>query len=282
MAPETSDVPEKGRLISTPTAQPAEDPSTREANIPSSESFTFEEVNALLCSRSGIIVALLGERDSGKSTLICSIYDRFLHGPFAGCLSCGIRTITGLERKAHLERTESGRNVPDTQHTSLAEGLRYFHFPVARVSEPGSRREVIVSDRAGELYKNARSNSRLVEELVELPSADFVVLLLDGERLSKLETRAGAFFAARQSLQMLLDCGEIDRTSKVQVVTTKLDLVRGSPDATALATQIEEFEARARRDFEERLGSLEVGLTALKPEQRSSSRLQNPRRNSTS
>jgi hypothetical protein len=224
--------------------------------ISPSESLAFEDVSAFLCSQPATIVVLLGDRDSGKSTLICSLYDRFLHGPFAACDSCGIRTVIGLERRAHLERISSGRATPETQHTSIAEGLQYFHFPVSMTESANRRQDILISDRAGELYRNARGNSQLVEQLVEIRSADFVVILLDGARLVEPSSRAGAFYAVRQSLQMLLDRGAMDTSYRVQVVTTKSDLINKAPDVDLLKERLSEFEARTLADFSHRLASL--------------------------
>jgi hypothetical protein len=224
--------------------------------IASSESFTFEEVGQFLRAQAATLVALLGDRDSGKSTLICSIYDRFLHGSFAGCESSGIRTITGFERRAHLERLDSGRGTPDTQHTSIAEGLQYFHFPLVHV-ETGGRYELLVSDRAGELYKDARGNSTLVKELIEVPQADFVVILLDGARLASPILRAGAFFAVRQTLQMLTDQNALRATDRVQVVVSKIDLIEGVAETPDVRRHLAEFQERLARDFGSKFAHLQ-------------------------
>ena len=252
----TEDAERAAPLPEVPASGGAAPAGPTEVKIASSESLTFEEVGQFLCAQAGTLVALLGDRDSGKSTLICSIYDRFLHGPFAGCESSGIRTITGLERRAHLERLDSGRDTPETQHTSIAEGLQYFHFPVVP-HDTGRRTDLLISDRAGELYKDARGNSALVEQLIEVPAADYIVILLDGARLASTVLRAGAFFAVRQSLQMLTDWNVLGATDRVQVVTSKIDLIKGAVDATALNERLTDFREKLVRDFGSKLGQLE-------------------------
>jgi hypothetical protein len=251
-------------IVARSTQKPMAGPVAKNFAIPSSESLTSEDLSAFLCSQAGTVIALLGDRDSGKSTLICSIYDRFLHGPYAGFDSCGIRTITGLERRAHLERTDSGRATPDTQHTSIAEGLQYFHFPVTPKGKVGVRHDFIISDRAGELYKNARGNSDLVDQLTELPSADFILILLDGARLAELATRAGAFYSVRQTLQMFLDRRAFDQSCRVQIVTTKLDLIKKASDVEAIEERVKDFERGLRADFSARLGSMEFHAVAAR------------------
>ena len=231
-------------------------PEPERVAIASSESFEYEDAARFLASKEAIVVTLIGDRDSGKSTLICSIYDRFLHGPFAGLQSSGVLTITGLEKRAHLERVESGRATPDTQHTSLGEGLRYFHFGTALEQESEKRSALLVSDRAGESYKNARGNPTLLSTLVELPLADYLVVMVDGDRVADLTTRAGSFFAVRQMLQLLADHQPKGANYQIQVVITKTDLIDTAPDAKELRASLNDFKERLKDSFADRFSSL--------------------------
>lgn len=231
-------------------------PEPERVAIASSESFEYEDVARFLAGTQAIVVTLIGDRDSGKSTLICSIYDRFLHGPFAGLQSSGVLTITGLEKRAHLERIESGRAAPDTQHTSLGEGLRYFHFGTSSEQEPEKRSALLVSDRAGESYKNARGNPTLLGSLIELPLADYLVVMVDGGRVAELTTRAGSFFAVRQMLQLLADHQPKQSNYQIQVVITKTDLIETANDAPELRVSIDDFKGRLKESFADRFNSL--------------------------
>lgn len=244
-------------------------PEPERVAIASSESFEYEDAARFLAGTEAIVVTLIGDRDSGKSTLICSIYDRFLHGPFAGLQSSGVLTITGLEKRAHLERVESGRATPDTQHTSLGEGLRYFHFGTSSEQEPEKRSALLVSDRAGESYKNARGNPTLLDSLIELPLADYLVVMVDGGRVAELTTRAGSFFAVRQMLQLLADHQPRDANYQIQVVITKTDLVETAHDAVELRASINDFKDRLEESFATRFSSLvffEIAARATKGE----------------
>lgn len=244
-------------------------PEPERVAIASSESFEYEDAARFLAGTGATVVTLIGDRDSGKSTLICSIYDRFLHGPFAGLQCSGILTITGLEKRAHFERIESGRATPDTQHTSLGEGLRYFHFGTSSVQTPEKRSAILVSDRAGESYKNARGNPTLLSALIELPLADYLIVMVDGGRVAELTTRAGSFFAVRQMLQLLADHQSKDANYQIQVVITKTDLIEAAEDTVELRASIIDFKNRLKESFEGRFGSLaffEIAARATKGE----------------
>jgi hypothetical protein len=255
-------------LIASPSdtkgTSPIEQPAEPALHLTSGEAFSIEDVNDLLCERPVTVVTLVGDVQSGKSTLICSIYDRFLHTTFADRMSCGIRTIIGLERRAHYERLDSGRNTPDTARTPLSLGLQYFHFPVASVMEPHQRVDVVISDRAGELYSRARGNPHLVTELGEFERADVVCILMDGGRAAELEERASAMQAVRQTLQLLTDTKAVDQTSVVQVVTTKQDLLQTAPDWATFQSKLEGFRRSLTETFGSRVKALEFYSVAAR------------------
>ena len=175
--------------------------------------------------RDATFVTVIGDSYGGKTTLICALYERFRKGPFAGLSFAGSRTLVALERRSHYSRVDSGRVTPETAHTSLQEGLRYFHFAVAPNGQPGKRADLLLSDRSGEVYRSARNNSTVVGTLPEIPQADRIVLLLDGRRVADPIERNGAIQSTRQTLRVFLDNDALGPTSIVQVVTTKFDLI---------------------------------------------------------
>lgn len=229
---------------------------TNYVRLPSGDGLTSAEVDEFLRWRPATFVTIVGDRESGKTTLVCAIYDRFLKGPFAGYLFAGSRTLLALETKSHYARVDSGSPQPDTPRTSLSEGLRFFHFAVAPTADAESRYDLMLADRAGETYKQARSKTALVHDLSEVAKADRLVLLLDGARVSNPPERAGALQSVRQSLRVFLDNGAVDETSRVQVVTTKIDLLSPHAEAQDIAAQLAQFRERLRGDFESRLAEL--------------------------
>ena len=145
-------------------------------SLPSGEALTPAEIDQFLRCKPARFVTIVGDFDSGKTTLICALYDRFLRGSFAGHLFGGSRSLVGLEKKSHHARIESGRVAPDTLRTSLSDGLKYFHFTLVPIEDRQSRVELMLSDRAGEQYQKARNNSDDVSELIEVKTAQYVVL----------------------------------------------------------------------------------------------------------
>jgi hypothetical protein len=229
---------------------------TEQTALPSGDVLNVEGVDEFLRWRPATLVSMVGERESGKTTLICTIYDRFLHGAFAGYSFAGSRTLIALQRRLHYARAASGRVRPDTPRTSLSEDLHFFHLALARSSAPEARSDLMLADRAGEAYRYARSNSDRVRDLIEVRKADFVVLLLDGGRIVDPVERTGAMQSVRQTLRAFIDGGAICGSSIIQIVTTKFDLVAASDEKEELERRLSEFQERLRADFEERVGHL--------------------------
>lgn len=222
-------------------------------SLPSGETLSPPDVDEFLRWRSAKFVTIVGDRASGKTTLICAIYDRFTKGPFAGYLFAGSRTLVALEKRSHYARVESGRPHPETPRTSLSEGLRFFHFAVARTNDTDVRIDVMLSDRAGEVYARARGDSTVVGELIEVGKADTLVLLLDGGRVAESSERSGAMQSVRQTLRAYLDGGALGSSSVVQVVTTKIDILARDPGEAEIRRVLLAFQDRLRSDFAARL-----------------------------
>jgi hypothetical protein len=94
--------------------------------LPRCDLLSIEEADELLRWRPAMLVAVVGERKSGKTTLITEIYERFLRGPFAGQSFSYSQTLLGFEKKSYRSRADSRADKPDTTRTSARDGLRFF------------------------------------------------------------------------------------------------------------------------------------------------------------
>jgi len=223
--------------------------------LPSGLALTPNDIEAFALWREPTFVAIVGDSFSGKTTLVSAIYDRFLRAPFAGLNFVGSRTLMALEERSHYSRVDSGLTLPDTARTSIADGLRYFHL--SATSSPSIKPvEFLLSDRAGEIYQQARANSARVKDLKEIVGAHRVVILVDGGRLVNPEERASALQGARQMLRVLVDNDALDVRSNVQIVTSKWDLVDASVERQAISAALTAFQTRLSADFGGRVATL--------------------------
>lgn len=237
-------------------------------DLPNGEALSIESVDRFLRWRAARFITIVGEKDSGKTTLLCSLYDRFLKGVFAGFRFAESWTLMGFERRCHYSRVVSGLSSPDTAHTSIQDGVQFLHLGVARLQN-SERCDLMFADRAGETYAAIRTKPDSARTLVELSKSDRLVLLVDGARVAEPSERAGALQSVRQTLRALIQEGLAGAHLAVQVVTSKLDLIYVSPKRTAIERHLGEFREQMTETFAGALNELSFWETAARPPQRS-------------
>jgi hypothetical protein len=222
--------------------------------LPRCDLLSIEEADELLRWRPAMLVAVVGERKSGKTTLITEIYERFLRGPFAGQSFSYSQTLLGFEKKSYRSRADSRADTPDTTRTSARDGLRFFHLSL--VSDATRHRtDLLITERAGEAYRSARDRPAESKALLELAKARTVAFILDGERVANDQTRAEAFASIRGMIRAFSDAGAIPAVSSVQLVTTKFDLLDSNEAEDALKALCE-FEERLVRSYSDRFAKV--------------------------
>jgi len=230
--------------------------------LPRCDLLSIEEADELLRWYPATLVAVVGERKSGKTTLITEIYERFLRGPFAGQLFCYSQTLLGFERKSYPSRADSRLDKPDTARTSTRDGLRFFHLGL--VSSSNRRRaDLLITERAGEVYRDARDRPAESKTLLELLKARTVVFVLDGERVANDKTRAEAFASIRGMIRAFSDAGAISERAEIQLVTTKFDLLSVGAAAEAVKF-LSEFEERLVKSYSGRFAKVTYWRTAAR------------------
>lgn len=208
--------------------------------LPPSELLTLEDADQLLRWRDAAIIAVVGERNGGKTTLVTEIYGNFLHGPFADACFCHSLSLLGFEKKSFQSRAESGALFPDTPRTSTQDGLRFFHLALSNVSD-SKRQDLLISERAGETYREIRDKPDRASEMIEIRKATKVAFIIDGERVAAVRKRAEVFASVRDTIRALAETGSIAKQAQIQLVTTKCDLLAGSSMENA-RNALSEFE----------------------------------------
>lgn len=192
-------------------------------------------------------VALVGDFRAGKTTLISALYASFLKGPLAGYRFRSSRTLTAFARRHHDALLLSNRDSPVTLRTSRQDGLGFFHLCLR--DEAGGEHNLLIADRSGETYADARSDTSLIGELIELKLADRVCFLLDSARIADIEQRHSYKRAFKQQIHALLDNGALPSGTTLEIVTTKLDKLTPKIEGRALIEELEAFEASTLAEF---------------------------------
>ena len=199
------------------------------------------------------VIVIGGTLQSGKTTLIASIYERFRLGPFAGMNFAGSRTLMGFEIICHLGRLQSGRETPETDRTSRASGWQVFHLSVADLHH---RRDLLLADMSGEAYESVRDFGEASSEMGLVQRADHLVLLLDGAKLSDVRERQSVYDDSHTILKRLVESRQLLPGTLVTVAFSKWDVVELQENQANAIPFCKHVETRMRDSFQETLKDL--------------------------
>lgn len=217
-------------------------------------------------ARAGIarVVVLLGAADSGKTTLLASLYESFQHGRFAGYAFGGSETLSGFERRCHLARVDSGRATAETARTLATSGQRWLHLRL-RAGTHGIARDVLFAEVASDVFRLAKDSTEECRRLSLARRADHFVILVDGGKLAHRQHRLTATNDAALVLRSCLDAEVLGESSLVDVVFAKWDVVMASAVAAEAEEFVTGFAEKTRQHCEARLGRLRFSRVAARP-----------------
>ncbi|WP_421580972.1 TRAFAC clade GTPase domain-containing protein [Shinella sp. M31] len=213
----------------------------------SSEVLTDADIWSFRKSHRTKTVSLIGEFKTGKTTLISGLYALFCKGPFAGFSFRGSRTLTGFARRHHLALESSGRTIPTTPRTSMADGVGFFHLNL--VGDDGVEAHLLIADRSGEAFQSARTNTTMMDRLGDLKLSDRVCFLLDADRLTQPDTRAGYRREFKQTIWALLQNGVFKPNVVLEVLTTKIDKISRRENNSDVVSELDEYEKALVKEF---------------------------------
>lgn len=211
-----------------------------------SELLNREELLRMRRAAETTTVSLVGDVKAGKTTLIAALYSSFCKGPFAGFEFRSSRTLTAFARRHHRALERSRELLPVTDRTSRQDGVGFFHLNVVGAAK---QRHLLIADRSGEDFRDARRDTSLIPNLWELEMADRVCFILDAGKLAKPETRAGYKRQFKQLIWALLNNGAIPDSAVLEVLSTKLDKLAPKPGKAPVVDELEEFEGAIVQEF---------------------------------
>jgi hypothetical protein len=131
--------------------------------------------------RGTTVVLLMGEVATGKTTLLCELWTRFLLAGHIGdlCLA-GSRTALAFEERSYLSRMRSQAAQPDTARSQV-ESDGFLHIRAKR--DDNEPVELLLSDVSGEHFERVREGTALVDELPWVARVDRFAVFVDGQAL---------------------------------------------------------------------------------------------------
>jgi len=228
-------------------------------SLPTAATLSSNEASAILrqgCSR---VVAVLGPSDSGKTSLIASLYDLFQQGPIEGIEFARSQTLQAFEESCHNARAASRRSEPEMDRTPYGE-VHFYHLEVGGFPNEEHNISLLLGDRAGEEYLAARNDLDIVADFLEVNRADILTVLVDGERLVDTKRRHNLLIDIKMVLQALHDGGALKADTRLALVLTKLDVVSNSQREKQA---FDDFDILTR-DIEQIFGKAVIGITPFK------------------
>lgn len=166
-------------------------------------------------------VLLLGEHDSGKTTLLASIFLAFSRGRIGEFSFAGSRTILGFERRSFKACLVSGGSKAQTDHTSTQDPS-YLHIMVRREADLMTS-SLAITDIAGETLRELYETPKDAAVLPLAQRAERIALCVDAVRLADTVERHRLTATASQTLRSLAENGCGGYPKKVQLVLTMGD-----------------------------------------------------------
>jgi len=169
-------------------------------------------------------IVIIGDSGSGKTTLLATIFDLFQMGPFANLYFSGSRSLIGFEIRCHDSRAESGQQEPKTPKTNAREEFKFLHLEVKKAEMLSSSSiHLLVSDISGEKFRAARGSSIEMKNLTILRQADYLLYLIDGEKLLDDVGVNVVMTQLRNFLRKAIDDGMLPPDSKIKIAVSKWD-----------------------------------------------------------
>ena len=230
--------------------------------LSSAKTLTPEGAASILRQGDCRVIAVLGPSDSGKSSLIASLYDLFQEGPVAGVEFARSLTLHAFEHTCHDARAVSRRIVPHMNRTPIGE-VSFYHLEVGGAADRKSI-TLLLGDRAGEEYRVAADNISVVADFIEVARADTLTVLVDGERLLD-GGRHNLKSDITMMLQGLQEGGGLRIGARLAVVLTKCDAVTVSDHADRAFLDFGSLLEDLRRLFGSALAEIEPFQLAASP-----------------
>ena len=195
--------------------------------LPSGDLLTVGDANGVLRRGGSRVLAIVGPKEAGKTTLIASIFELFLRGGIGPYRFSSSKTLYAFERACHPSRAVSQNVVPKTERTLLTD-VHFYHLATRKDGAPVV--DMLLSDRNGEDYRASTDDPSTASDFAEIARADTITFLVDGSQLLGLTTRSSIASEVVAIAQALIDGEAIIGRPRVAIVLTKVDCIKRSRD----------------------------------------------------
>lgn len=221
--------------------------------LPLGDVLTVEDASRVLRRGQSRVIAIVGPKEAGKTTLIASIFELFLRGPIGPFRFCGSRTLYAFERACYPSRAVSQNVVPKTERT-IRTNVHFYHLATRK--DDGQPIDILLADRNGEDYRASADDLSSAIGFVEVGRADTITFLVDGRQLLSATTRSSTVSEVLAIAQALIDGDALAGHPRVAIVLTKLDEIARSAHHERTLRDFANLATRFRTLFHEQFGEI--------------------------
>lgn len=186
-------------------------------NLNMGKAFDVDELFSFTARKNVNFVVVAGPFESGKTTLEVILYYFFRFGYNQNLSFVSTFTIKGFLKQAKGMMLSSGERESKIDRTRRADKDNYLHL---ELRDNQRKENFIFTDIAGEVYTEL---DKLRDYSEYLKNSDTAIVLVDGDKLSRKETRLDAYTTTVTIIKNLLKMNIISKKTNLLIVCTKKD-----------------------------------------------------------
>ena len=210
------------------------------------DSMTDENINDVLGDYNTHLVTLVGFSEVGKSTFVASLYHKLMcTGEIDGYNFIDSDTYVGFERRAYI-RNESLKTSYRNSRTTTLEG----QFLTLTLSKDDKINKLIISDRAGETYKNSyTSNLSDVKQDKGLINSHHIIFFIDSSSVNNEDDYSDFCDDFQLLLSRMASAGVFDVPKVYDIIYNKIDLNQTDEIKELYKKQSQDLENKMKVDY---------------------------------
>lgn len=210
------------------------------------DSMTDENINDVLGDYNTHLVTLVGFSEVGKSTFVASLYHEFMcTGEIDGYKFIDSDTYVGFERRAYI-RNESLKTSKRNIRTTTLEG----QFLTLTLSKNDVQNKLIISDRAGETYKNIyTSNLSEVMQDKGLINSHHIIFFIDSSSVNNEDDYNDFCDDFQLLLSRMASAGVFKVPKEYDIIYNKIDLNQTDEIKELYKKQSQDLENKMKVDY---------------------------------
>lgn len=179
-----------------------------------------ESINNVLGGTESRLITLVGFSEVGKSTFVASLYHKFMaNGEVNGSKIVDSDTFVGFEKRAYV-RNEAFKTIKRNARTTMTEG----QFLTLTLSKNGKKKKLIVSDNAGEKYKDTYvDNQAEVNKDKGLVNTRHIIFFIDCSVLNDDDEYMDFYDKFQLLLSRMSTAGVFDVQKTYDIIYNKVD-----------------------------------------------------------